>query len=171
MTTRSVMTCARTTGLNTAGAIAASMPVATRLRRGSAARMTMLMLIAGGTLVSCADGGADDPCGGIVQPLPRAITTSPAALVLDIGADSVIVANSSGGCSNDDRTVVWITSNPQVATVDANGRVRAVGGGSAILTASVFSNQARVTLPVTVRARLASRILARPARQYPRAEP
>jgi uncharacterized protein YjdB len=46
-------------------------------------------------------------------------------------------------------TVVWTSSNPQVARVDPVGRVTAVGPGKAVITARTSGVTAR--LPVTVR--------------------
>jgi len=42
-----------------------------------------------------------------------------------------------------DRTVVWTSSDESVATVDQNGNVTAVGGGTAIITATVMGRYSR----------------------------
>ena len=46
------------------------------------------------------------------------------------------------------KTVTWVSSNPKVATVDANGKVTAVGTGTAVITAVAGSDTA--TCNVTV---------------------
>ena len=52
----------------------------------------------------------------------------------------------------DDRSVTWITSNGNVATVDANGKVTAIGVGTAIITAtSVNGKTAQCSVVVAKR--------------------
>lgn len=50
------------------------------------------------------------------------------------GAHLLSAAVSPGNASN--RTIVWTSSDPSVATVDANGRVTGAGTGRAIITAT-----------------------------------
>jgi hypothetical protein len=118
------------------------------------------VLIAGVTIVGCS-GGDENACGGIIEPV-RVLTPSPASLTLDVGADVQVAASLSGGCSSDSRAVQWTTSDAQVATVDGTGKVTAVGGGNATVTATAFDNKARTTIPVTVRPRAATTLDARP---------
>ena len=54
-----------------------------------------------------------------------------------------------------DKTVTWTTSNAAVATVDAGGKVKAVGGGSATITATTHNGKT-ATCTVTVTVPLAS---------------
>ena len=50
--------------------------------------------------------------------------------------------------TTDDRTVVWSTSDPTIATVDGSGTVSAVGKGQAVITAKVGEKQADCTVTV-----------------------
>ncbi len=125
-------------------------------------RHTLLtgVLLAAAAIAGCS-GGDENSCGGIIEPV-RVLTPSPASLTLDVGADTLVAVSLSGGCASDSRAVEWATSNAQVATVDARGKVTAAGGGSATVTATAFDNKARVSIPVTVRARVATTLDARP---------
>ena len=49
-----------------------------------------------------------------------------------------------------DKTVFWLTSNEKVATVDDNGKVKAVGSGEAKITATAGGKYASCTVKVTV---------------------
>ena len=109
---------------------------------------------------SCAST-AKDSCGGFVAPL-RVLTPTPATLSLDIGARSQVSASLSGGCSSDDPNVTWASSDAQVATVSASGAVSAVAAGNANIVATAFDGVTRATIPITVRARVATTIDARP---------
>jgi hypothetical protein len=121
---------------------------------------TFATLLLGAVLVSCS-GGDENACGGIVEPL-RVLTPTPAALTLDAGTQGQVTASPSGGCVDEDRSVKWQSSDALIATVDSSGKVTAVSGGTATLTATAFGNKARTTIPVTVRALVASSIDARP---------
>lgn len=120
-----------------------------------------LLLVAAGTIVGCSDGGSGG-CGGIIEPL-RVITPSPSTLTLDVGATSQVSASLSGGCSSDNRTVVWTSENLLVATVASNGTVTAVGGGTTNLVVTSFEGKARATVAVTVRPKVQTTIDATPA--------
>lgn len=49
-----------------------------------------------------------------------------------------------------DKTVIWSSSNTSVATVDQNGKVTAVNGGSATITAKAGDKSATCTVTVTI---------------------
>jgi hypothetical protein len=129
---------------------------ARRARRGlTLAGALSLMLLAG------ACSSSSDACDGIIGPV-RVLTPAPVSLTLNVGTTGQVTASLSGGCPNDDRTVQWLSSDTLVATVDASGKVRGVSGGGATLTASAFGGQARTSIAVTVRPRVATTIDARP---------
>lgn len=50
--------------------------------------------------------------------------------------------------TTDDRTVIWSTSDPTIATVDGSGTISAVGKGKAVITAKVGEEQANCTVTV-----------------------
>lgn len=57
-----------------------------------------------------------------------------------------------------DKTVTWTSSDPAVATVDANGKVTAVAAGSATITATTADGGFTDTCEVTVTVSCADRI-------------
>lgn len=118
------------------------------------------LFVVAGVLAACSSGSSD-ACDGIIGPV-RVLTPTPVSLTLNVGAISQVTTSLSGGCPNDDRTVQWSSSDVNVATVDNAGKVTAIGGGSATLTATAFAGQSRTTVAVTVRPRVASSIDARP---------
>jgi Bacterial Ig-like domain (group 2) len=135
------------------------LPVSIPLRH--CRRHATLALTAALLLLTACGGSDGDSCGGIIEPV-RVVTPSPASVQVDVGNSSQLTASLSGGCASDDRTVVWTSSNPLIATVDASGRVLGVSAGSAIVTATAFSDRARTTVPVTVRPRVATEFDVRP---------
>ena len=82
---------------------------------------------------------------------------------LTINAGSTSTLNATVTPSNATyKTVIWTSSNSAVATVDGNGKVTAVGGGTAVITASTVEGKTAVctvTVPApTVLLNLASAI-------------
>lgn len=66
--------------------------------------------------------------------------------IVGLGTETRIATVSN---SLPDRTVVWTSSDPSVATVDQNGKVTPVSGGTAIITATVmgkYSASAKVVV-------------------------
>lgn len=123
-------------------------------------RLTAAVLMMAVALAACG-GGDSAQCGGFVEPT-RVLTPTPTSLTLEIGANSQVTASLSGGCANDDRTVVWTSSDNAIATINAGGSVTAVAAGTATMTATAFGNQARTAIPVTVRARVTTTLDLRP---------
>ena len=124
-------------------------------------RGAAITALAMAALTACSGDGGDSSCGGIIEPT-RVITLAPLTLTIDPGTDVQVAATLSGGCSTDDQTVRWSTADAAIATVDVGGRVRGVGGGLTILTATAFSDRATMTIPVTVRPRTATILAATP---------
>ncbi len=71
-------------------------------------------------------------------------------LDLLVGEEADLTA-SLGISSMTDKSVTWSSSNPEVATVDAAGHVKAVGDGTATITAKSNGNGLTATCEVTVR--------------------
>ena len=94
-------------------------------------------------LSACGGGGSEeaDP------PAPPAGTAAafqllPARLALVEGDEGLAIAVGSPGA------LVWSSSDPAVATVDANGRVQALAKGSAVISATAGASVAATTLTV-----------------------
>lgn len=90
-------------------------------------------------------GYVEDNGGGTVTPTPDSVSLNKTALSLEVGASETLVA-TVGGSS----TASWTSSNTNVATVDQNGKVTAVGAGTTTIT--VASGTAKATCTVTVTA-------------------
>ncbi|MEG0018995.1 MAG: Ig-like domain-containing protein, partial [Oscillospiraceae bacterium] len=67
-----------------------------------------------------------------------------------------LTANIEGGDFEGDKTVTWSSTNPGVASVDANGRVTGVGNGQATIKASVLGGKITATCNVNVSVKLQS---------------
>ncbi len=65
----------------------------------------------------------------------RGVFVHPSTLTLKIG-DSENLKTIISPKNATDQTIVWASSRPDVATVDGNGKVTAVGNGEAIITAT-----------------------------------
>ncbi len=77
------------------------------------------------------------------------ITLNKTTLPLTKG-DSEILEATVNPSDATDKTVTWTTSNASVASVDQNGKVNAVGGGSATITAKAGDKTATCVVTVTV---------------------
>ncbi len=96
--------------------------------------------------------------------IPATVMLAPASLALKAGESAsleVKVADDSGKPLAAPRTVVWASSDPSVATV-ANGRVAAVGGGKAVISASLGALKGEA--PVTVRLPEFARLAVKPGK-------
>lgn len=86
--------------------------------------------------------------------LPESITLDPSEIVFDLSKDELtakIAASVSPAEASQD--VTFESSNPAVATVDAEGNVAAVGVGEAIITVtSKAAEDVKATVKVTVKA-------------------
>ena len=106
-------------------------------------------------------------CGPKEEPIPPSnpggdstipvseVFVSPASLTLDIGKTATLTASVSPSNATS-KTVTWSSSNESVATV-ANGKVTAVAGGTATITASVDNKSATCSVTVKVDAESAAK--------------
>ena len=62
----------------------------------------------------------------------------------------VLEATYSPLDTTDDTTVVWSSSNDKIVTVDKNGNIKAIGGGTATITATIANKKAECTVNVKV---------------------
>ena len=81
----------------------------------------------------------------ITEDVPTEITLSETELYLEQGASAELIAEV---ISSSDVKVVWTSDNPNVATVDQNGRVYAISPGIAVITAKAGNAEARCTVYV-----------------------
>ena len=103
--------------------------------------------------VTTEDGSFTDTC----QVTVNAATVSVTGVTLDKaeltltegGSESLVATITPDNAAN--KTVTWTSSNPSVATVDANGNVTAVGAGTATITVTTEDGSFTAKCTVTVR--------------------
>lgn len=112
--------------------------------------------VANGTAtISATSGGASASIVVTVAQVPASVTVAPAALSFDVlGATASLTAlvRDAGGSAIDGAPVLWMTTDPDVATVSADGVVTAVADGTTSVRASagdVTSNAVAVTVAAT----------------------
>ena len=104
--------------------------------------------------VTTADGGKTATCEvTVTQPAKTPVTSvtlDKTSLTLDVGgSDTLAVTVKPDNATN--KAVTWSSSNENVATVDQNGNVKAVGAGTAIITAAASDGSGKTaTCTVTV---------------------
>lgn len=75
--------------------------------------------------------------------LTRPTVAAPATLVLTVASNTgsqlalAAVVKDAGGNVLTGRTITWVSSNPNVAQVDATGVVTPVSAGNCVITASI----------------------------------
>ena len=93
----------------------------------------------GSTQVAASANGRSGLASLTVLPVPVAsVSVSPARVDLAPGSHASVTASAAdaAGKSLDGRTVLWASSNPAVATIDATGVITAVAPGTATITAT-----------------------------------
>ena len=96
--------------------------------------------------IRCVKEGTDDYPTTIAV---SSISLDKSTITLQVGGTSTLVATVLPENATD-KSVTWSSSNTSVATVDANGKVTAVGKGTATITAKVGDKTATCTVTVTV---------------------
>ena len=102
--------------------------------------------------VTTEDGGHTDRCFVTVSNVPVAATgveLSPETLTLEAGKSSQLTATFKPTDATN-QNVTWKSSDPTVASVDANGRVRAIAEGAATITVTTEDGGFTATCEVTV---------------------
>lgn len=79
----------------------------------------------------------------------ESVSVNPTTLSMKVGETRTVTATVLPE-NADDKTVVWSSSDNNVATVDPNGLVSAVASGSATITAETKDGQFKATCAVTV---------------------
>lgn len=88
-----------------------------------------------------------------VNPVPvTGVTLDKNTLALFTGDSATLVANVQPADATN-KTVNWVSSNPAIATVDANGKVTAVAAGTANITATTVDGNKTAVCAVTVTGR------------------
>lgn len=106
----------------------------------------------GTTTITATAGGMSVTCTVKVRTHVIAVTSvtlNKSTLDLTKGSSETLVATVTPDNATD-RAVSWSSSNTSVATVDRNGKVTAVGGGNATITARAGSKEATCEVAVTV---------------------
>ena len=104
--------------------------------------------------VTTADGGKTATCEvTVTQPAKTPVTSvtlDKTSLTLDVGGSDTLTATVKPDDATN-KAVTWSTSNENVATVNQNGNVKAVGAGTATITAAASDGSGKTaTCEVTV---------------------
>lgn len=97
-------------------------------------------------LVGCGGGGGStSPASTVAM-----VDVTPATASVNVGATLQLAATpkTSAGALVAGKTATWSTASATVATVDATGRVRGVGAGTAAITATVDGKSGIATITV-----------------------
>ena len=97
-------------------------------------------------ITAVAATGEKAACKVKVVKAPSKVTLSDAKLVLNAGESRALAAKLPSGTAS---LITWASSDPAVATVDANGNVTAVGAGTATVGARTFNGK-KATCKVAV---------------------
>ena len=105
---------------------------------------------AGNAVITASAGGFTASCTVYCMVVPvTAVVIDKKSLSLERGASETLAATVLPNDATD-RTVLWSSNNPSVASVDQNGQVTAVDRGDAIITASVGDVSATCAVSVFV---------------------
>lgn len=100
--------------------------------------------------VTTEDGGKTATCAVTVNPVEvTSVTLDQNTLSLTKGGTATLVATVNPATATN-KTVTWSSNDANVATVDVNGKVTAVGGGSATITATAGGKSATCDVTVSV---------------------
>lgn len=91
--------------------------------------------------------------GAVKRVVVASVTVTPASASLLVGATQQLTATVKDVAGNvlTDKTVIWTSSAPSVATVSGTGLVTAVGAGTAVITATSDGKNAPVGISVSDR--------------------
>ncbi len=103
--------------------------------------------------VTTVDGGLTAYCEVSVEVPPTSVRLSDSSVVLKVGNsdfDNYELRATVEPASATNKNVIWSSSDEKVATVDENGKVTAVAGGTAIITCTTESGGKKAICNVTV---------------------
>lgn len=93
----------------------------------------------------------------------KSISLSPATTTLSVGQE--ILLNATIAPANAKRNLTWTSSNPNVATIDATGKVTAVANGTTTITCQSTDNPSiKCTAQITVKSVTAIEVSGTPAK-------
>lgn len=93
----------------------------------------------------------------------ESVSLSPATTTLSVGQE--ISLNATIAPANAKRNLTWISSNPNVATIDATGKVTAVANGTTTITCQSTDNPSiKCTAQITVKSVTAIEVNGTPAK-------
>lgn len=93
--------------------------------------------------------GLTDTCNVTVISQITSIHLNLTAITLDEGVSQTLRATINPSDTTDDKTLTWKSNNPEVATVDQEGKVTAIKEGSATITVTTVNGK-EATCTVTV---------------------
>ncbi len=99
--------------------------------------------------VTTKDGSKTATCNVTVVIPVTSVSLNKTELTIEKGKSEILTAAVSPSDATD-KTVSWKSSNTSVVTVDQNGRVTAVGAGSAVITVTTNDGSKTATCNVTV---------------------
>ena len=98
---------------------------------------------------SAVAGGESDTCVVKVIREVEGVTLNANTLTISKGSETTLTAMVSPADATN-KNVTWASSNPAVASVDTNGKVTAVGVGTATITATTASGGKQASCVITV---------------------
>ena len=104
---------------------------------------------AGTATISATAGNFTADCSVTVVMSVASVSLNKTELTIEKGKSETLTATVSPSDATD-KTVTWQSSNNTIATVDQNGRVTAVGAGSAVITVTTNDGSKTATCNVTV---------------------
>lgn len=110
-----------------------------------------LMALAVGACGGGGDAVTPPPPPPPPPPAVASVAVSPSSAPLIIGQSTTLTATArdAAGAALSGRTIAWNSEAPQVASVDATGRVTGVSAGSATITASSEGRQGSAAITVS----------------------
>ena len=86
------------------------------------------------TITVKSQNGKEASCEVKVTSKIESISLNKSNITLSKGTSETLKATINPSDTTDDKTLMWTSSNPNIATVDNTGKVTAVGGGTATIT-------------------------------------
>lgn len=101
-------------------------------------------------MVKSRDGGFTAQCTVHVVVSITGIHLSDSSLILKKGDSHALVGTVLPADTTEDKTITWTSSDDKIATVDKDGKITAVEGGNAVITAQVGTHTAQCSVKVIV---------------------